>query len=177
MVVAIVNSDYLIKIIYERGAFTSSDTARVSGVFVIISLAIIPWSINQFLTRSYYVQQKFWFPVVTGSLITLLTSIILFNAASNAQTYAWIIIFSLYTYCIVLLISIKFNSERIFNKNLVVEFSKITLILALVYFTFGIAVSLSGMLNLIFSTLLIPVVIFVSLSLLNFEYINIAKRR
>jgi len=51
------------------------------------------------------------------------------------------------------------------------------LILVLVYFVFGIAVSLSGILNLIFSLLLIPVVIFVSLSLLNFEYINIAKRR
>ena len=80
-------------------------------------------------------------------------------------------------YCMVLLASIKFNSEKIFNKNLVVEFSKITLILVLVYFVFGIAVSLSGILNLIFSLLLIPVVIFVSLNLLNFEYINIAKRR
>ena len=77
----------------------------------------------------------------------------------------------------VLLASIKFNSEKIFNKNLVVEFSKITLILVLVYFVFGISVSLSGILNLIFSLLLIPVVIFVSLNLLNFEYINIAKRR
>ena len=67
--------------------------------------------------------------------------------------------------------------NEIFNKNLVVEFSKITLILVLVYFVFGIAVSLSGILNLFFSLLLIPVVIFVSLSLLNFEYINIAKRR
>ena len=76
-----------------------------------------------------------------------------------------------------LLSSIKFNSEKIFNKNLVVEFSKIILILFLIYSVFGIAVSLSGILNLIFSLLLIPVVIFVSLSLLNFEYINIAKRR
>ena len=177
MVGAIVNADYLIKIIYERGAFTSADTTRVSGVFVIISLAIIPWSINQILTRSYYVQQKSWVPVIPGSFITLLTSIILFKAASNSQTYAWIIIFSLYIYCIVLLSSIKFNSEKIFNKNLVAEFSKITLILVLIYFVFGIAVSLSGILNLIFSLLLIPVVIFVSLSLLNFEYINIAKRR
>ena len=177
MVGAIVNADYLIKIIYERGAFTSTDTAIVSGVFVIISLAIIPWAINQILTRSYYVQQKFWLPVVTGSFNTILPSIILFNAASNSQTYAWIIIFSLYIYCTVLLVSIKFNSEKIFNKNLVVEFSKIILILVLVYFVFGIAVSLSGILNLIFSILLIPVVIFVSLSLLNFEYINIAKRR
>ena len=127
--------------------------------------------------RSYYVQQKFWFPVITGSFITLLTSIILFNAASNSQTYAWIIIFSLYIYCMVLLASIKINSEKIFNKNLIVEFSKITLILVLIYFVFGIAVSLSGILNLIFSLLLIPVLIFVSLNLLNFEYINIAKRR
>jgi len=45
------------------------------------------------------------------------------------------------------------------------------------YFVFGIAISFSGILNLIFSLLLIPVVIFVSLSLLKFEYINIAKRR
>jgi len=73
--------------------------------------------------------------------------------------------------------SIKFNSERIFNKNLVLEFFKISLILTLIYFVFGMVISFAGMLNLIFSLLLIPLVIFVSLSLLNFEYINIAKRR
>ena len=177
MVGAIINADYLIKIIYERGAFTSTDTGRVSSVFVIISLAIIPWSINQILTRSFYVQQKFWFPVITGSFITLLTSLVLFNALSNSETYAWIIVISLYINCIVLLISIKFNSERIFNKNLVNEFFKISFILGLIYYIFGIIISFTGILNLIFSLLLIPAVIFVSLSLLNFKYINIAKRR
>ena len=140
MVGAIINADYLIKIIYERGDFTRTDTDRVSSVFVIISLAIIPWSINQILTRSFYVQQKFWFPVITGSFITLLTSIVLFNAVSSSETYAWIIIISLYINCIVLLISIKFNSERIFNKNLVNEFFKISLILGLIYFIFGIII-------------------------------------
>ena len=177
MVGAIINADYLIKIIYERGAFTSTDTGRVSSVFVIISLAIIPWSINQILTRSFYVQQKFWFPVITGSFITLLTSLVLFNALSNSETYAWIIVISLYINCIVLLISIKFNSERIFNKNLVNEFFKISFILGLIYYIFGIIISFTGILNLIFSLLLIPAVIFVSFSLLNFKYINIAKRR
>ena len=35
MVVAIINAEYLIEIIYERGAFTGDDTIRVSSVFKI----------------------------------------------------------------------------------------------------------------------------------------------
>ena len=88
MVIAITNAEYLIEIIYERGAFTNDDTIRVSAVFIIISLAIVPWSINQVLTRSYYVQQKFWFPVITGSFITMISSVVLFNAARDAKAYA-----------------------------------------------------------------------------------------
>ena len=134
MVVAIINAEYLIEIIYERGAFTRDDTIRVSSVFKIISLAIVPWSINQILTRSYYVQQRFWFPVVTGSFITILSSIVLLNAAKDAESYAWIIIISLYVYCLTLLSSLKFSSESVLNKKLFFEFFKILLMVLIVYF-------------------------------------------
>ena len=177
MVVAIINAEYLIEIIYERGAFTGDDTIRVSSVFKIISLAIVPWSINQILTRSYYVQQRFWFPVVTGSFITILSSIVLLNAAKDAESYAWIIIISLYIYCLTLLSSLKFSSESVLNKKLFFEFFKILLMVLIVYFVCEIIISLNGLLNLIISLGLTIVVIFVSLSLLNFEYINITKRR
>jgi len=140
-------------------------------------LAIVPWSINQILTRSYYVQQRFWFPVVTGSFITILSSIILLNAAKDAKSYAWIIIISLYVYCLTLLFSLKFNSESVLNKKLLFEFFKILLMVLIVYFVCEIIISLTGLLNLIVSLVLTVVVIFVSLSLLNFEYINITKRR
>ena len=177
MVVAIINAEYLIEIIYERGAFNRDDTIRVSSVFTIISLAIVPWSINQILTRSYYVQQRFWFPVVTGSFITILSSIILLNAAKDAESYAWIIIISLYVYCLTLLSSLKFSSESVLNKKLFFEFFKILLMVLIVYFVSEIIISLTGLLNLIISLGLTIVVIFVSLSLLNFEYINMTKRR
>ena len=176
MVVAIINAEYLIEIIYERGAFTNDDTIRVSAVFTIISLAIVPWSINQVLTRSYYIQQRFWFPVVTGSFITVISSIVLFNAARDAKAYAWIIIISLYIYCATLLLSLKFNSEQVLNKKLVFEFIKILLMIAFVYLI-CVIVTFTGIVNLIVSLVLTIVIIFVSLSLLNFEYINIAKRR
>ena len=177
MVVAIINAEYLIGIIYERGAFTNEDTIRVSSVFTIISLAIIPWSINQVLTRSYYVQKRFWFPVVIGSFITLLSSIVLFNTAKDAEAYAWIIIISLYIYCATLLSYLKFNSELVLNKKLVFEFIKILLTISFVYLMCEIIITLTGIANLIVSSILTVVIIFVSLSLLNFEYINIAKRR
>jgi len=177
MVVAIINAEYLIGIIYERGAFTDKDTIRVSSVFTIISLAIIPWSINQVLTRSYYVQQRFWFPVVIGSFITLLSSLVLFNTAKDAEAYAWIIIISLYIYCATLLSYLKFNSELVLNKKLVFEFIKISLTISFVYLMCEIIITLTGIVNLIVSLVLTIVIIFVSLSLLNFEYINIAKRR
>jgi putative peptidoglycan lipid II flippase len=177
MVIAIINSEYLIGIIYERGAFTNEDTIRVSTVFTIISLAIIPWSINQILTRSYYVQQRFWFPVVTGTFVTMLSSVVLLNTAKNAESYALVIIISLYVYCLTLLSSLKFNSKSVLNKKLTFEFFKISLMILVVYLLCEIIISLTGILNLIASLLLTVVVFFVSLSLLNFEYINITKRR
>ena len=177
MVFAIINAEYLIGIIYERGAFTNEDTVRVSSVFTIISLAIIPWSINQVLTRSYYVQQRFWFPVVIGSFITLLSSLVLFNTAKDAEAYAWIIIISLYIYCATLLLSLRFNSDWVFSKELLFEFIKILFVISFVFLIFEIIITLTGIANLIVSLILTVVIIFVSLSLLNFEYINIAKRR
>ena len=177
MVIAITNAEYLIEIIYERGAFTNDDTIRVSAVFIIISLAIVPWSINQVLTRSYYVQQKFWFPVITGSFITMISSVVLFNAARDAKAYAWIIIISLYIYCATLLLSLRFNSEWVFSKELLFEFIKILFVISFVFLIFEIIITLTGIANLIVSLILTVVIIFVSLSLLNFEYINIAKRR
>ena len=177
MVISIINSEYLIEIIYERGAFTNKDTIRVSAVFTIISLAIIPWSINQILTRSYYVQQRFWFPVVTGTFVTILSSVVLLNTAKNAESYALIIIISLYLYCLTLLLSLKFNSESVLNKKLMLEFFKISFMVLVIYLLCEIVISFTGILNLIISLLLTIVVFFVSLSLLNFEYINIAKRR
>jgi len=101
----------------------------------------------------------------------------LLNAAKDAESYAWIIIISLYVYCITLLSSLKFSSESVLNKKLFFEFFKILLMVLIVYFVCEIIISLTGLLNLIISLGLTIVVIFVSLSLLNFEYINITKRR
>jgi len=63
--------------IYQRGLFTGEDTLRVSKIFLIVSFGLIPWSINQIVTRSYYVQRNYWFPVWVGTSITLVTVILL----------------------------------------------------------------------------------------------------
>jgi hypothetical protein len=107
----------------------------------------------------------------------MISSVVLFNAARDAKAYAWIIIISLYIYCATLLISLRFNSEWVFSKELLFEFIKILFVISFVFLIFEIIITLTGIANLIVSLILTVVIIFVSLSLLNFEYINIAKRR
>ena len=75
LILFISNSENIITLIYQRVLFTGEDTLRVSKIFLIVSFGLIPWSINQIVTRSYYVQRNYWFPVWVGTSITLVTVI------------------------------------------------------------------------------------------------------
>ena len=57
MVFCLANAESIISIIYERGAFNSTNTLTVASIFSIIVFAILPWSMNQVLTRSYCINR------------------------------------------------------------------------------------------------------------------------
>jgi putative peptidoglycan lipid II flippase len=178
MVFCISNSKFLIELIYERGAFSTQDTIRVSSVFSIVALAIVPWSINQILTRSFYIQKKYWFPVASGSLITF-TAVVLLIMTGNktAEEYAIVITFSLFLYSLILLFTVKFDETKVLNKPMLLDLSKAFMILLIIYFLINQLFTTAGIISALISLLIIFLISYASIHLLKFEYINITKRR
>ena len=73
LIIFLKNSENIIEIVYQRGLFSSEDTSRVSSIFMVVAFGLIPWSLNQIITRSYYVQKNYWFPVWVDTFITFVT--------------------------------------------------------------------------------------------------------
>ena len=177
VIICFFNSEFIIQIIYERGAFTNSDTIQVSKVFQIISLGIIPWSINQIATRSFYVQQQFWFPVITGTVITLVLFFILLNIDTDGILYTKIIVASLYVYLSILLLNLKFENLKFVNKDFSKDLVKITLLLVSTFNLFNYFSFESNFLSVSTVSLSTVLILFVSLNLLKFKYIKIGKNK
>jgi len=180
LILFISNSENIITLIYQRGLFTGEDTLRVSKIFLIVSFGLIPWSINQIVTRSYYVQRNYWFPVWVGTSITLVTVILLkLNSAPTEANYAGIIISSLWLNMLVLTFFLKVKEERIVNKSQMLDFLKIFLVGTAVYFLTTAINIYSG--NLIFEviidSLFILILIFLSLFLVKMKYVNLKRIR
>ena len=132
---------------------------------------------NQVLTRSYYVQKLFWFPVISGTVISVLTTILLFVIDNkDAQTYALLITLSLFVYSIYLLINLKVKNIKILNLSLVKDVVKSCAILVLSFFLSELLVFERTFIQLSTSFVSIVGLTFTFLVLLKFEYINITKR-
>ena len=132
---------------------------------------------NQVLTRSYYVQNIFWFPVISGTVVSVLTTILLLVIDSrDAQTYALLITLSLFVYSIYLLINLKVKNIKILNLSLVKDVVKSCAILVLSFFLSELLVFESTFIQLSTSFVSIVGLTFTFLVLLKFEYINITKR-
>ena len=177
VIICFFNSEFIIQMIYERGAFTNSDTLQVSRVFQIISLGIVPWSINQIVTRSFYVQQQFWFPVIIGTVITLVSFFILLNIDTDGILYTKIIVASLYVYLSILLLNLKFENLKFVNKDFSKDLAKITLLLVSTFTLFNFFSFESNFLSVSTVSLSTVLILFVSLNLLKFKYIKIGKNK
>jgi putative peptidoglycan lipid II flippase len=178
MVFCILNSKFLIELIYERGAFSTQDTLRVSNIFSIIAFAIVPWSINQILTRSFYIQKKFWFPVASGSTITFTSVLFLILTGSKtAEQYAIVITFSLFLYSLILLYTVKFGETKVFNKSMGMDLYKSSLVLLFIYLLLSQFLTNAGFMGALMSLLIIFLISYASIHLLKFKYINITKRK
>ena len=177
MVFGLVNSESIIKIVYQRGNFTAIETNTVSSIFFIICFAILPWSINQILTRTFYVQEEFWFPVVSGTLVTLLT-ILYMSQIKNPSTlkFALSIVFSLYVYTFILLLKLDIDREKLLNKELFNDFIKSLLIFSTSYFTVEKIDFSNEITSMSLSILAIAIIVFVLVKLLKFKYINLSSR-
>ena len=66
----------IIKILYERGEFTSYSTELTSGVLIIYGLAILSFSINTIMNKCYYSMSKTKIPFITG-IISIMVNLFL----------------------------------------------------------------------------------------------------
>ena len=174
------NSENIIEIVYQRGLFSSEDTSRVSSIFMVVAFGLIPWSLNQIITRSYYVQKNYWFPVWVGTFITFVT-IFTLKILSNpsGESYAVVIISSLWVNTLILSFFLKIKNERLIDKSLLLDLLKILVIGFIAYFLSINFEFYSGspILELIFDTLFIFIVILMSLFVVKMNYINLKRNR
>ena len=177
MIFGLVNSKSIIKLVYQRGSFTSIESGIVSSIFFIICFAILPWSINQILSRTFYVQENFWFPVVSGTSVTLITILYMTQIKNpSSLDFALIIVLSLYVYSIILLLRLTIDGEKLLDKGLIVDFIKTALILSVSYFAVQTINISNSIFSLFVSLIAISFVVFVLLKLLKFKYINLTGR-
>ena len=171
-------SEEIVSIVYERGAFTGNDVQRVSSIMSVVSFAILPWSINQIVTRSFYVQSKYWYPVMIGTSATVLSTLLVLNSANNSESnYAVLIVIPLFIYSFVLLLTLKIGNERILNRDLATDMSISTLIGVVVY-TIIRFLSIGGdsnILNLLIYLTIIALAFIVSLNVIKMKYIKVKK--
>ena len=180
LVIFLKNSENIIEIVYQRGLFSSEDTSRVSSIFMVVAFGLIPWSLNQIITRSYYVQKNYWFPVWVGTFITFVT-IFTLKILSNpsGESYAVVIISSLWVNTLILSFFLKIKNERLIDKSLLLDLLKILVVGFIVYFLSINFEFYSGspILELIFDTLFIFIVILMSLFVVKMNYINLKRNR
>ncbi len=180
VLILIINSQEIISIVYERGRFSSDDVIRVSSIMSVVALGIIPWSINQIVNRSYYVQKRYWFPVGVGTLGTLATTITLMlsNSASEIN-YSIIIISFLWAYSTFMLFSLKIEEEPILNGDLIYDIF-LSLLFSGIIYTLLINLNLDFgniFYNLVINSIIVVILFLVSISIIRMKYIEFKRRK
>lgn len=62
----------IIRVLFERGAFTATSTEAAASALVMYSLSIPIWGALQIITRAFYARRQMWTPVIVGSIATLI---------------------------------------------------------------------------------------------------------
>ena len=180
VLILITNSQEIISIIYERGRFSSDDVIRVSSIMSVVALGIIPWSINQIVNRSYYVQKRYWFPVGVGTLGTLATTITLLVSSSASEiNYSIIIISFLWAYSTFMLFSLKIEEEPILNGDLIYDIF-LSLLFSGIIYTLLINLNLDFgniFYNLVITSIIVVILFLVSISIIRMKYIEFKRRK
>ena len=146
----------------------------------IVAFGILPWSLNQIVTRAFYVQTNYWYPVLVGTSSTILATLIILNIESKSEiSYAIIIIASLFLYSLILLTTLKIDGEKILNKDLINDliFSSIIYFVTLGLLQFLPIGDLGKILYILTSVTIIALSFIVSVSVIKMKYVKINKVR
>jgi putative peptidoglycan lipid II flippase len=61
----------IVRLVYERGAFSAADTARVAGALEIYAFAVPAWIAQQIAVRPFYARGDTWRPMLLGSFLAV----------------------------------------------------------------------------------------------------------
>ncbi|MEC7925972.1 MAG: lipid II flippase MurJ [Actinomycetota bacterium] len=180
VLILIINSEEIISIVYERGKFSNADVMRVSSILKIVALGVIPWSLNQIVNRSYYVQKSYWFPVGIGTLATMATTITLFLTNSPSETnYSIIIISFLWAYTAFMLFSLKIGGESVLNRDLIYDIFLCLLFSGIIYLVLvNINLNFQNTIyNLVVTSIIVIISFFVSMNIIRMRYVQFKRRK
>ncbi len=180
VLILVINSEEIISIVYERGRFSSADVIRVSSIMKVVALGVVPWSINQIVNRSYYVQKRYWFPVGVGTIGTLGTTITLLLSSNASEiNYSIIIISFLWAYAAFMLFSLKIEGESILDTALIYDIFLCLLLSGIIY-TALINLNLDFgniIYNLVVTSIIVIISFLVSISIIRMNYVEFKRRR
>jgi len=61
-----------IRVLFERGSFTSEDTSAAASALFMYAFGIPVWGALQIITRAFYAKKEMWTPVIVGTVATIL---------------------------------------------------------------------------------------------------------
>lgn len=61
-----------IRVLFERGSFTASDTNATSAALFMYAFGIPVWGALQIITRAFYAKREMWTPVIVGTVTTII---------------------------------------------------------------------------------------------------------
>ncbi len=64
-------SQPVVRVLYQRGEFSTSATAGTASALVVLSLGIALWATHQLYSRAFYAERRMWPPVVFGTISTV----------------------------------------------------------------------------------------------------------
>ncbi|MCL1594607.1 MAG: murein biosynthesis integral membrane protein MurJ [Actinomycetia bacterium] len=59
-----------VRVLFERGAFTSQETEAVAAALFMYAFGIPVWGALQIITRAFYARREMWTPVIIGTVVT-----------------------------------------------------------------------------------------------------------
>jgi putative peptidoglycan lipid II flippase len=61
----------LVRLVYQRGAFTAADTAAVAAILALLCIAVPAWIAQQIIARAFYARADTWRPMLLGTVVAL----------------------------------------------------------------------------------------------------------
>ncbi len=113
----------IVRLLYQRGAFTATDTAQVADTLLYFSLGLISYAVVEVLTRSFYAMHDTRTPVVIA-LITVAVNFLcclLFVGPLGQGGLALALVLSTTAELLILLLTIRRRFSRLDPQNAAVQ--------------------------------------------------------